>query len=181
VSVSWISAFHFAESWYVEHQGNRRHISIAWLVTLLIYWWVKLRKVGKIHWNQSLMYVQLPSPTLWPKFFLYLLPFYSVDKKKSFWGRKYIGGALAALLPQIMPMRNHINVGINIETNLACTSLMCLTCGAPAATHKLLHWRDFNTNYFVLKNQLNQTVSFLKTSSFALNNIHITILSSVGH
>jgi hypothetical protein len=63
-----------------------------------------------------------------------------------------------------MPMRNHINVVINAENNLACTALMYVASGAPAATHNEVYLGDINTIYFVLKNQLpvNQTVKFSK-------------------
>jgi hypothetical protein len=60
------------------------------------------------------------------------------------------------------------------EANLACTALMYVIDRTPAATHKaVVHLMDFNKIHFVLKNQLNQRVGFLKISSFALNNIHV--------
>jgi len=90
-----------------------------------------------------------------------LLPFYSAAKKKLFSGGKNIGGAFAPLPPppQITPVRNHLNVGMNIETKLACTVAIYVTSGAPAATHKVVHLRDFNTIYFVLVYQLNKSFS----------------------
>jgi hypothetical protein len=81
---------------------------------------------------------------------------YSVANKKLFSGRKNIGGALAPLpllpSPQITPMRHHINVGINIESNLACTALMYVTSGAPAAAaHQAVHLRDLTQFILDLK------------------------------
>jgi len=52
----------------------------------------KVRKLGKIGLNQSLIYVDLSCPTLTPEF--YFLFFISVTKKQ-FYGRKNVGGAVS--------------------------------------------------------------------------------------
>ena len=102
-----------------------------------------------------------PSSTVTQFFFCICSPSTQQPKKNYSQVEKILEGHLRLfpLPPQITPVRNHLNVGMNIETKLACTVAIYVTSGAPAATHKVVHLRDFNTIYFVLVYQLNKSFS----------------------